>query len=88
MSSKSIFVTQPSLAPLSEFVEILEGVWDRGILTHNGPLVQQFEKDLSAKLGLNNFTVVSNGTVAIQMALKALELRGEIITTAFPGLLR
>lgn len=83
MSSKSIFVTQPSLAPLSEFVEILEGVWDRGILTHNGPLVQQFEKDLSAKLGLNNFTVVSNGTVAIQMALKALELKGEIITTAF-----
>jgi len=83
MSSKSIFVTQPSLAPLSEFVEILKGVWDRGILTHNGPLVQQFEKDLSAKLGLNNFTVVSNGTVAIQMALKALELKGEIITTAF-----
>ena len=83
MSSKSIFVTQPSLAPLDEFVEILKGVWDRGILTHNGPLVQQFEKDLSAKLGLSNFTVVSNGTVAIQMALKALELKGEIITTAF-----
>ena len=83
MSNKSIYVTKPSLAPLDEFVEILKGVWERGILTNNGLLVLQFEKDLSAKLDLNNFTVVSNGTVAIQMAIKALELKGEIITTAF-----
>lgn len=81
--NKPIYVTQPSLAPLSEYVDILKGVWDRGILTHNGPLVQQFEKDLENKLNISNFTVVNNGTIALQMAIKALELQGEIITTPF-----
>lgn len=73
----------PSLAPLDEYVELLKGVWERGILTHNGPLVQQFEKDLCTKLGLPNFVAVSNGTIAIQMAIKALNLKGEIITSPF-----
>ena len=82
-SSSPIFVTQPSLAPLEEFTEILKGVWDRGILTHNGPLVQQLEKELMAKLKCAHLSVVANGTIAIQMAIKALELEGEIITTPF-----
>lgn len=83
MENKSIFVTMPSLAPLDEYLELLKGVWERGILTHNGPLVQQFERDLCNKLGIENFVAVSNGTIAIQMAIKALELKGEIITTPF-----
>lgn len=83
MSNKPIYVTQPSLASVDEFAELLRGVWDRRILTHNGPLVQQFEKDLEKKVGLNNFATVTNGTIAIQMAIKALELKGEIITTPF-----
>lgn len=80
---KKIFVTQPSLAPLEEYTEILKGVWERGILTHNGPLVQQFERALGEKLQIQNFVAVSNGTIALQMAIKALELKGEIITTPF-----
>lgn len=83
MQSKPIYVTQPTLAPLEEYVDLLKGVWERGILTHNGPLVQQFEVDLCHKIGLKNFVAVSNGTIAIQMAIKALELKGEIITTPF-----
>lgn len=83
MNNKPIFVTQPSLAPLNEYMEILKGVWERGILTHNGPLVRQFEKDLCEKLNLPNFVAVSNGTIALQMAIKALEIKGEIITTPF-----
>lgn len=78
-----IFVSQPSLASLEEFTELLKGVWERGILTHNGPLVQQLEAELCQKMNLKNFVVVSNGTIAIQMAIKALELQGEIITTPF-----
>lgn len=81
-----IYVTQPSLAPLEEFTELLRGVWERGILTHNGPLVQQLEKDLCDKLQIPNCVAVSNGTIAIQMAIKALGLSGsgrEIITTSF-----
>jgi dTDP-4-amino-4,6-dideoxygalactose transaminase len=83
MPDKPIYVTQPSLAPLDEYVEILKGVWERGILTHNGPLVQQFERELCSKLGIGNFVAVTNGTIALQMAIKALELKGEIITTPF-----
>ncbi len=83
MNKKPIYVTQPSLAPLEEYVELLQGVWDRGILTHNGPLVQQFESDLAQILNLKNFVTVANGTLAIQMAIKALEIKGEIITTPF-----
>lgn len=81
--NKPIFVTQPSLAPLEEYVKFLEGVWERGILTHNGPLVQQLEKELEKKLDVPFFSVVNNGTIALQMAIKALELQGEIITTPF-----
>lgn len=81
--NKPIYVTQPSLAPLEEFTELLKGVWERGILTHNGPLVQQLEKSICDTLNIPNFVAVTNGTVALQMAIKALELKGEIITTAF-----
>lgn len=83
MPKKPIFVTQPSLAPLEKYTELLKGVWERGILTHNGPLVQQLEKEICKKTGLDHFVAVSNGTLAIQMAIKALEIKGEIITTPF-----
>jgi dTDP-4-amino-4,6-dideoxygalactose transaminase len=83
MENKSIFVTQPSLAPLDEYTNLLKGVWERGILTHNGPLVRQFENQLAKKLNLKNLVTVNNGTIALQTAIKGLELRGEIITTAF-----
>lgn len=79
----NIYVTQPSLPPLEEFTKLLEPVWESGILTHNGPLLQSLEKGLSEKLAVKNLSVVTNGTVALQMAIKALELEGEIITTPF-----
>ena len=80
---KPIYVTQPSLPPLSEYVTILEGAWERGILTHNGPLVQQLEKDLNSYLHTNNLVAVTSGTIALQLAIRALNLKGEIITTPF-----
>jgi dTDP-4-amino-4,6-dideoxygalactose transaminase len=83
MRDKPIYVTQPSLPPLEEYMELLEGVWESGILTHNGPLLQQLEREICSKLKIKNFVAVTNGTVALQMAIKALELKGEIITTPF-----
>ena len=79
----NIYVTQPSIAPLDEFVDLLKDTWDSGILTHNGPLVRKLESDLCEILNVKNLSVVTNGTIALQMAIKALELRGEIITTPF-----
>lgn len=83
MKTNPIYVTQPSLPPLEEYVELLQEIWESKILTHNGPFVQKFEKELCSKLKLENFTTVTNGTIAIQTAIKALELKGEIITTPF-----
>lgn len=80
---KAIYVTQPTLASLTDFTKELEGVWERGILTHNGPLVKKLEKSLIQKLEVNNLSLVSNGTIALQIAIKALELKGDIITTPF-----
>lgn len=77
------YVTMPSLAPIEDFTSLLEGVWESGVLTHNGPLVQQLEMDICNVVGLQNFVAVVNGTVALQMAIRALELHGEIITTPF-----
>ncbi len=78
-----IFVTQPTLAPLEEYTELLKGVWQSGIMTHNGPLVQQFERDFCSHEKLDRMVAVCNGTLALQMAVRALQLQGEIITTPF-----
>ena len=83
MDNKPLYVTQPSLAPLQEYAAILESVWESGILTHNGPLVQRLEREIEKILSIKNFLTVTNGTTAIQMSIKALELQGEIITTPF-----
>ncbi len=82
-SDKPIYVTQPSLAPLAEFNEYLQRVWDSGIMTHNGPLMQQLEKEVSAYEGVGDTVCVANGTCAMQLAIRALDLEGEIITTPF-----
>jgi len=79
-----IYPTQPLLAPLDQYVEILKGVWKSGILTHNGPLVQQLEKEIDTYLGTDTTVVVTNGTIAMQLAMRALDLlEGEVITTPF-----
>lgn len=80
---KKIYVTQPFLPPLHEYVSYLERIWQSGILTHNGPLVQELEKKLKDILKLRNIVITANGTLAIQLAIKALHLKGEIITTPF-----
>ena len=81
--SKNIYVTMPTLAPLSEVNEYLQKVWDLGVMTHNGPLLQQFEREVAEWHGVTNHTVVVNGTIALQLAIRALGLKGEIITSPF-----
>lgn len=78
-----LHVTRPSLAPLPDYADILAGAWERGILTHNGPLVQQLERELEAYLGVRHLAAVTNGTLALQLAIRTLGLKGEIITTPF-----
>lgn len=76
-------MSQPSLPPIEEFIEYIGEVWDSKILTHNGPLLKKLESSLESYLGVEKFVAVSNGTIAIQLAIAALGLKGEIITTPF-----
>ena len=80
---KPIYVTMPSLAPLEEVNELMKSIWESGIMTHNGPLVQRFEKEVCEYLGVPKMVSCCNGTLALQMAIKALGKTGEIITSPF-----
>lgn len=83
MDNKNIYVTMPTLAPLEEVNELMKGIWATGVMTHNGPLVQRFEKEASAHFGVPNLVSCVNGTMGLQMAIRALQLKGEILTTPF-----
>lgn len=76
-------VTKPFLPPREEYDRYLDGIWERNWLTNHGPLVKQLEIQLSVYLGTHPMHFVSNGTIALQLAIKALDLKGEIITTPF-----
>jgi dTDP-4-amino-4,6-dideoxygalactose transaminase len=76
-------VTRPFLPPLDEFQPYLERIWANRWLTNAGPFHQQFEEELAAYLGVDHVALTSNGTAALQLALQAFDLEGEVITTPF-----
>lgn len=76
-------VTKPFLPPLEEYTKKLEGIYERNWLTNNGPLVNELELKLKSRLGLKHLLYVGNGTIALQIAIKALGLSGKVITTPF-----
>jgi len=78
-----INATKTYLPPLSEYSKYLEGIWERDWVTNHGPLATELESRLKEYLGALHLLVVNNGTVALQIAIKALGLNGEIITTPF-----
>jgi len=82
-SKKDIFVTQPLLPPLSEFIPYLEKIWENKILTNGGPFHQQLEKELCEYLGVEHISLFTNGTIALVTALQALRITGEVITTPY-----
>jgi dTDP-4-amino-4,6-dideoxygalactose transaminase len=83
MNKKPIYVTQPSLPPLEEFIPYLEQIWENKILTNNGPFHKQLEQDLCKYLGVPYICLFSNATIALITAIKALNLKGEVITTPY-----
>jgi dTDP-4-amino-4,6-dideoxygalactose transaminase len=76
-------VTKTTLPLLREYQAYLERIWQTGQLTNNGPLCRQLTEDIERYLEVSNLELVSNGTLAIQLAIKALDLGGEIITTPY-----
>ena len=83
MNKKPIFVTQPYLPPLEEFIPYLEQIWENKQLTNGGPMHQQLERALAEYLGVPEVALFNNGTIALLTALKALDVTGEVITTPY-----
>ena len=78
-----INVTKSFLPPLEQYVKYLEGIWESGHLTNHGPLVLELEQRLRDYLGVRHLFFVTNGTIALQIAIKAANLNGDVITTPF-----
>ncbi|BBL71575.1 DegT/DnrJ/EryC1/StrS family aminotransferase [Methylogaea oryzae] len=79
----AIYVTQPQLPPLEEFIPYLAEIWDKRILTNNGPFHEQLETALTRYLGVEHIALLSNGTLGLITALQALRITGEVITTPY-----
>ncbi|MDD5229039.1 MAG: DegT/DnrJ/EryC1/StrS family aminotransferase [Methylococcales bacterium] len=80
---KPIYVTQPTLPPLEEFIPYLEKIWDNKMLTNGGTFHQQLEQALCDYLGVKHLALFTNGTIALITALQALRITGEVITTPY-----
>lgn len=78
-----IEITKPFLPDLAEIQPYLERIWKTSKLTNGGLIHQEFEHALAEYLGVKYISLYANGTLALIMALKVLDLRGEVITTPF-----
>ena len=78
-----ITITKPDLPDLEKYIKYLKKIWASRWMTNNGEFVQLLEKELERYLKVRNLLLIANGTLALQLTLKAFKLKGEIITTPF-----
>jgi dTDP-4-amino-4,6-dideoxygalactose transaminase len=83
MTEPAIYVTQPYLPELAEFIPLLEQIWHNKILTNRGPFHDELERALCDYLGVEHIALFANGTLALVTALQALRITGEVITTPY-----
>lgn len=78
-----INVTKTFFPPIEEYISQIEKIWENQWLTNRGALVKELESKLMEYLDLDNIIIMNNGTIPIQIALKLIDLPGEVITTPF-----
>jgi dTDP-4-amino-4,6-dideoxygalactose transaminase len=81
--TKMVTVTRSDLPPLKNYAEYLKKIWASRCLTNDGEFVQLLQKELKGYLKVGDLALVSNGTLALHLALRACQLRDEVITTPF-----
>ena len=81
--SRQIHVGRPNIGDREKLLSRIKDILDSGWLTNHGPMVTEFEKRLADHLGVKNCITVTNGTIALEIAIKALDLKGEIIVPSF-----
>ena len=78
-----ILVTRASLPSYEEYIEMIKPIWDSAWLTNMGDFHRRLEKELADYMGTDKLVLFVNGHMALEMAIQALELTGEVITTPF-----
>lgn len=73
MSNKTIYVTQPHMPLLEEFIPYLQKIWENKWLTNNGEFHQQLEKELAAYLGVKYISLFSNGELGFNYCISGIE---------------
>lgn len=78
-----ILVTRSSMPPLEEYMDEIRDIWDTHRLTNMGPKHKELQKKLQEYLGVEQIDLLSNGHMALELSMQALQLQGEVITTPF-----
>lgn len=81
--NNKVFVTQPVLPDLKEFIPYLEDIWQSRWITNNAKYHQQLEEEMAEFLGVKHVALFANGTLALLTALQVLRITGEVITTPY-----
>lgn len=80
---KQILVTRSSMPAIEEYMDEIKSIWDSHWLTNMGPKHKQFQTELCDYMGVENIDLFTNGHMAIELTLQAMNLQGEVITTPF-----
>lgn len=78
-----ILVTRSSMPCIEEYIEEIRSIWDSHWLTNMGPKHKQLQSDLQNYMGVENVELLTNGHMALELTLQAMNLQGEVITTPF-----
>ena len=74
-----IQVTKAFLPPMDEYINEIKSIWETNWLTNNGIIHNELEKQLKKYLKVKNISLFTNGHSAMEIAIKALELKGEVV---------
>ena len=80
---EKVYVTRSSIPPLDDFIKEISDIWDSHLLTNMGDKHKKLENLLLEYLKINNISLFTNGHLALELAIKAMNISGEVITTPF-----
>lgn len=81
--AEAVHVGRPNVGNRERFLERTRDILDSGWLSNNGPHLLEFERRIADRLGVSNCVAMCNGTIALEIAIRALELRGEVIVPSY-----
>lgn len=82
-TGRQFHVGRPNMGPRAELDALIDGIYERRWVTNDGPLVQELESKLAERLGVAHCVAMCNGTVALEIAIRAVGLTGEVIVPSF-----